>query len=360
MLMIQEIEKKFDKTVDTDSKVDNAYLLVHSDSLNLHMNLARGKTGNVPATPEHPFHTASIGKTFTAVLIAMLVENGEICYDDRIAKFLPAELVQGLHVYKGTDYSQELRIDHLVSNTSGLPDYYELKPKEGPSFQELLFQEPSRFWTPEETIEWTKQHLTPKFAPGKGCHYSNTGFNLLGLIIEKVTGRAYHEVLHEYIFAPLGMKHSYLCHYSEAAVVSDYPVATVFMKDKKVNVTEQKSFSSIYAGGQTVSTTEDLLLFMKALVGGQLISQESLERMQKWTKMWIGVDYGFGLMRVRMQPFTQKYNVWGHLGSTGSFMLYNPGFDVYVIGSFNRTGYVGKSIRFVYSILRKIAKAGKK
>ncbi|MEO2075091.1 MAG: serine hydrolase domain-containing protein [Bacillus sp. (in: firmicutes)] len=358
--MIQAIEKKFDKTVDTDAKVDNAYLLVHSDSLNLHLNKARGKTGAVPATPEQPFHTASIGKTFTAVLIAMLVENGEISYEDRVAKFLPAELVQGLHVYKGTDYSQELRIDHLVSNTSGLPDYYELKPKEGPSFQELLFQEPSRFWTPEETIEWTKQHLTPKFAPGKGCHYSNTGFNLLGLIIEKVTGRAYHEVLHEYIFAPLGMNHSYLCHYSEAAVVSDYPVATVFMKDKKVNVTEQKSFSSIYAGGQTVSTTEDLLLFMKALVGGQLISQESLERMQKWTKMWIGVDYGFGLMRVRMQPFTQKYNVWGHLGSTGSFMLYNPGFDVYVIGNFNRTGYVGKSIRFVYSILRKIAKAGKK
>ncbi|MEH7435858.1 serine hydrolase domain-containing protein [Neobacillus drentensis] len=358
--MFQVIEKKLAKTVDTDAKVDHAYLLVHSDSLNLHMNVARGKTGDVPANPEQPFHTASIGKTFTAVLVAMLVEKGEICYDDRVAKFLPAELVQGLHIYKGTNYSHDLRIDHLVSNTSGLPDYYELKPKTGPSFQELLFQEPSRFWTPEETIEWTKQHLTPKFAPGKGCHYSNTGFNLLGMIIEKVTGKPYHEVLHEYIFEPLGMKHSYLCHYSEPAVVSDYPVATIFMKDKKVDVTEHKSFSSIYAGGQTVSTSEDLFLFMRALEGGQLISRQSLETMQKWTKMWIGVDYGFGLMRVRMQPFTQKYHVWGHLGSTGSFMLYSPGFDVYIIGNFNRTGYVGKSIRFVYSVLRNIAKAGKK
>ncbi|WP_307283676.1 serine hydrolase [Bacillus sp. SORGH_AS_0510] len=358
--MFQAIEKKFDKTVDTDSKVDNAYLLVHSDSLNLHLNLARVKIGDVPATPEQPFHTASIGKTFTAVLIAMLVEKGKISYEDRVATFLPAEMVQGLHVYKGTDYSEDLSIWHLLSNTSGLPDYYELKPKKGPSFQELLFHEPSRFWTPEETIEWTKQHLTPKFAPGKGCHYSNTGFNLLGLIIEKVTGRVYQEVLHEYIFGPLGMKHTYLCHYSEPAVASDYPVATVYMNDKRVNVTEHKSFSSIYAGGQTVSTSEDLLLFMKALVGGQLVSQESLAAMQKWTKMWLGVEYGLGLMRVRMQPFTEKYNVWGHLGSTGSFMLYNPGFDVYVIGSFNRTGYVGKSIRFVYSILRKIAKVAKK
>ena len=358
--MIQVIEKKLSKTVDSDDKVDHAYLLVHSDSLNLHLNLARVKTGDVPANPEQPFHTASIGKTFTAVLIAMLVEKGEISYTDRVAKFLQEDLVKGLHVYKGTDYSQELRIDHLVSNTSGLPDYYELKPKTGPSFQELLFQEPSRFWTPEETIEWTKQHLTLKFAPGKGCHYSNTGFNLLGMIIEKVTGKPYHEVLHEYIFEPLGMKHSYLCHYSEPSVVSEYPVATIFMKDKKVDVTEHKSFSSIYAGGQTVSTSEDLFLFMRALEGGQLISRESLETMQKWTKMWVGVDYGFGLMRVRMQPFTQKYNVWGHLGSTGSFMLYNPGFDVYIIGNFNRTGYVGKSIRFVYSVLRNIAKGVKK
>ena len=76
----------------------------------------------------------------------------------------------------------------------------------------------------------------------------------------------------------------------------------------------------------------------------------------QWSKLWIGVDYGSGLMRVRMLPFIQKYNVWGHLGSIGSFMLYNPTMDVYIIGNFNKTGYVAKSIRFIFNTLRTLSK----
>jgi D-alanyl-D-alanine carboxypeptidase len=76
----------------------------------------------------------------------------------------------------------------------------------------------------------------------------------------------------------------------------------------------------------------------------------------QWNKLWIGVDYGYGLMQVRMLPIIQKYNVWGHLGSIGSFMLYNPAMDVYIIGNFNKKGYVGKSIRFIFNILRTIPK----
>ncbi|MFC3885016.1 hypothetical protein ACFOU2_16685 [Bacillus songklensis] len=97
---------------------------------------------------------------------------------------------------------------------------------------------------------------------------------------------------------------------------------------------------------------------MKALVGNNIIQHESLLTMQKWTKLWIGVDYGYGLIRVRMLPIIQKYNVWGHLGSSGSFMLYNPAMDVYIIGNFNKSGYTAKSIRFVFNILRILSKCG--
>jgi CubicO group peptidase (beta-lactamase class C family) len=148
------------------------------------------------------------------------------------------------------------------------------------------------------------------------------------------------------------MKHTYLSQYSEPAEQSNFSVASLNAKGKKINVEEHRSFSSIYAGGQTVSTSEDLLAYMRAVVGNQLVSNESLERMKKWKKMWLGVDYGYGLMRVRMLPFTEKYNVWGHLGSIGSFMLYNPVLDVYIIGNFNKTGHLSKTVQFIFNNLR--------
>jgi D-alanyl-D-alanine carboxypeptidase len=352
------IEKKLNATVDSNPKLLNAYLLIHSDKYNIHWNMAHGQTDDMPANPEQPYHTASIGKTFTSIIIAMLAEERKLSYNDPIAKYLTEDILKDLHIYKGKDYSYEIRIEHLVSNTSGLPDYYEDKPKGGKSFLEILLEEPSRVWTPQETIQWSKQYLSPRFPPGKGCHYTNTGFNLLGLIIENITSKPYHEVLHEYIFQRLNMNHSYLSQYSEPAVKSSYPVANIYTLEKQIKVENHRSFTSLYAAGQTVSTSEDLLVFMKALVGNNMIQHESLLTMQKWTKMWIGVDYGYGLMRVRMIPFIQKYNVWGHLGSTGSFMLYNPVMDVYIIGNFNKTGYVGNSIRFVFNTLRTISKCG--
>jgi D-alanyl-D-alanine carboxypeptidase len=172
---------------------------------------------------------------------------------------------------------------------------------------DIVLGEPSRFWTPQETIQWSKQYFEPRFPPGKGCHYTDTDYNLLGLIIENVTSKPYYEVLHEYIFKkPLNMNHSFLSQYSKPAVKSSYPVANIYANEQEIKVEEYRSFSSFYAGGQTVSTSEDLLTFMKALVRNNMIKNETLIEMKQWTKMWIGVDYGYGLMRVRMLPSTAE------------------------------------------------------
>jgi D-alanyl-D-alanine carboxypeptidase len=351
-----KIENKFKGLINSDPQLYNAYLLIHSDKHSIHWNMAHGKTGQTTANEGQSYHTASIAKTFTSVIIVKLEEEGKLHYKDPISNYLTKDLMKDLHVYKGKDYSKAILIEHLVSCTSGLPDFYEDKPHQGPRFLDLLLAEPSRYWTPQETILWTKQNLNPHFPPGEKCHYSNTGYNLLGLIIENILKKPYHEVLHEYIFQPMEMNHTYLSQYSKPTQKNDYPMATINMDNKEIKPEDHHSFSSIYAGGQTVSTSEDLLKFMKGMVNYQLISKDSLTRMMQWTKLWIGVDYGYGLMKVRMLPFTQKYNVWGHLGSIGSFMLYNPVMDVYVIGNFNKKGYVAKSIRFVFSILRILSK----
>lgn len=350
------IEEKFIKMVNSSAKIPSGYLLIHSDKHSIHWSMAHGQTESVPAHAHQPYHTASIAKIFTAAIVALLVEEGKIKYSDPIIKYLGAELLDGLHIYKGIDYSKDILVEHLVSNTSGLPDFYEEKPKQGKPFLDMILDDPARRWTGEETIEWTKQNLKARFKPGEKCHYTNTAYNLLGLIIEKATSMPYHEALHEYLFRPLHMKNSYLSQYSKPEEPSAYPVANVFLKDRPINVEEHISFSSIYSGGQAVSTSEDLLIFMKELVENQIIPAEALQNMMQWRKLWMGIEYGYGLMKIRMMPFTEKYNVWGGLGSLGSFMLYNPTYDIYIIGNFNSRGFVAKSVRFVNSVIRTIAK----
>lgn len=356
----QKVESALKAAVESNPKVPSAFLLVHAESLGVHWTMAQGQSRGEAVAPDQPFHTASIGKSFTAVLIAMLAEAGKLRFDDPIAAYLPDDLMEGLHVYKGRDYSREIRLSHLLSHTSGLADFFEDKPKDGKSFTQRILEEPERIWTPQETVEWTKRHLKPRFAPGKRAHYTDTGFNLLGLIIEAVTGKPYHDVLHADLFDRLGMKQSYLSQYASPAEPSPHAVAEIYALDRIVRVEEQKSFSSFYASGQTVSTGPDLLIFMKALVEGRLLKPETLAEMQRWTKLWVGVDYGYGLHRVRMLPLVPTYRAWGHLGSIGAFMLYNPALDVYVIGNFNSTAYIGQSIRFAFGVLRRLAKPVRK
>ncbi|GIP31841.1 serine hydrolase [Paenibacillus sp. J2TS4] len=351
------IEKKLAAKTASDPKLHNVYLLIHSDKLDLHWPMAAGQTDGVAADPQQPYHTASVGKTFTSVMLAILVEKGLARFDDPIANYLPADMVKDLHIYKGKEYTFDIQIRHLLSHTSGLPDYFEDKPKRGKGLLHQILDNPSRFWTPQETIQWSKKHLTPRFPPGKGVHYTDTGYNLLGLIIETITAKPYHEVLHDYIFNPLQMKHSYLSQYSQPAIKSEHPVAHIYMDELKIHVDDYRSFSSFYSGGQTVCTLEDQLIFMKALVNHQIIQKETLDIMKQWNKMWLGMDYGYGLMRTHFIPFAQKYIGWGHFGASGTCMLYFPNLEVYIVGGFNQTAYRSKSMNFIFiNVLRKLAK----
>ncbi|OLS40013.1 serine hydrolase [Bacillus sp. MRMR6] len=350
----KSIENSLQKMIQSKANLKNVYLLVHSDRKNIHWNMAYGKTGDTPAIPDQPFHTASIGKSFTAILMAILMEKGLLRLEDSISLYLPNEVMDGLHIFKGKDSSNDILIEHLLAHRSGLPDFYEDKPKQGKAFLQMLLDEPAREWTVQDTIDYSKKFLRPRFYPGKGCHYTNLGYNLLGLIIEKVTLMDYHEALHQFIFEPLEMKNSYLSQYSAPLAKSSHPEATIVLAGREVQFDQFRSFKSIYAGGQTVSTSEDLLKFMRALYEERLIKKETLELLQQWSKRLIGIDLGLGLMRVRMLPLTKKYNAWGHLGSIGSFMLYNPELDVYMIGNFNNNAYVRQSIQFAFNTFRKL------
>lgn len=352
-----KIEYLFKKTVHKDNRIHNAYLLVHSEKIGIHLNLAEGFTGSMPANGQQRYFIASISKLFTSVLFALFVEQQKLTYDDPIHLYVEPDLLNKLHVYKDKDYSKDIRISHLLGHTSGLHDFFEDKPKQGKSMMELIIGDPLRIWTPQEVIIWAKNNLKAYFPPWQGFHYSDTGYHLLGLIAEKITGQPLHQIYEQYFFKPLEMNQSHMVHYSEPLVQSESPVADIYVN--KLVLNKYRSLSIEFAGGGIISTSDDLLKFMKALVRNEIISAESFEQMKMWSKFSVGIDYGYGLVRFRTIPLLMpaKYNVWGNFGSTGSILFYHPDMDLYLMGSFNQFRTTQKAIRFMLKTIDYLSKA---
>lgn len=357
----EQINARFQKLVNSDPKIHNAYLLVHSDRRGLHLSLAEGQTatwsgGTVQASPEQPVYMASVGKLFTAVLVAVLYEQGKLTFEDQLADYLDPDLMEGLHVYKGQDYSQQIKIKHLLNHTSGLHDYFEDKPGDGIRMVDRLLSEPDREYRPSEVVSWSKENLKPHFPPGKGFHYSDTGYHLLGLLVEVVTDMPFHAALNSYIFEPLEMKHAFLLGHSQPLETSTLPIAGVYVGD--TNIVHYRSISVDYAGGGVTAPTSDLLKFMQALVQGRLLESATRKVMDDCAKFTLGIDYCYGMMKIRTVPVIMpaRYNCWGNAGSTGAFMFYHPGLYVHLIGSLNQFSYHQKGIRFMLQTIDTLLK----
>jgi D-alanyl-D-alanine carboxypeptidase len=167
---ISKVKKQFDEVL-KEEDIHNGFFLVHSDRLGIHEQWVGGQFANGgKITDRTPFHTTSVGKTFTATTIAMLADEGKLRFDDLAADYLPTEIISGLHVIDGVDYSNQITIGHLLQHRSGLPDYFEDEPTSGENMMNLLFSEPERYWEPEELIQFTKQHFQAKFVPSTNYH----------------------------------------------------------------------------------------------------------------------------------------------------------------------------------------------
>ncbi len=344
------ITSNFKREVANARHVKNAYLRVFSEKLEVDLKLAEGESAGKPAHPDQPMHMASVGKLFTATLIGILHEEGRVDFTDPIGQYLDADLMKGLHVYKGREYSSEITVRHLLQQTSGLEDvFFDLLKK--------MVREPFEI-TPRKAVEWGKEHKKPVSVPGKKHHYTDTNYYLLGLIIEAICGKPHHEVMHERIFQPLGMNRSWMWEYSSPAESPRHPMATLRIKGD--DVLSVPGLSRIdYAGGGVVAPTDDNLLFLKALTGHQIVSKKTLDRMidDDVYKGFptLGFDYGYSIWKFRPIPLLLPESLvsWGCVGVTGAFMFYHPPSEAHIIGSFNDTSYTSKSLRFM---MRRVVK----
>jgi CubicO group peptidase (beta-lactamase class C family) len=295
------------------------------------------QAGRVPMTKDTPIYIASITKLYTAAVIMRLFEKGLLSLDDPMAKYLPEMLIRGIHVYKGKDYSHEITIKELLSHTSGIADYYTEKPKEGKNLFELFLEQPEGSWTVEETIAKARDELRPNFQPGTGASYSDTNYQLLGKVIEAVTGKPLQIVYEDFIFRPLGLRHTWLIGRSQPFAPSDAP-ANVFYKD--LNITKTRSNGAYWAEGGIVSTAEEMIIFLKGLKEGRIISEDMLKLMHNWHKLHFPLQYGYGTMYFKLPWFINIVMkvppLWGHSGSTGSFLYYSEDLNLYMAGSINQ------------------------
>lgn len=347
----QNLEHLFDKTLERGD-IHNGFLIIHSDSLNLHLNLAKGKNSDgTPVSTDTPFLTTSIAKTFTATLVMMLAEEGKLSLEATAANYLPEKLMEGLHVLEGMDHGPQITIAQLLQHRSGLPDYFGDTPREGENMLNRIFAEPEKFWTAEEIITFTKEHFQAHFVPGSGFHYSDTNYVLLGLIIERLCGQPLHEVLRNQIFSPLGMQHSSLYLRSEPNKASQQPAE---LYAGPYEISGYRSLSADWGGGGMLSTSQDLYRFFNALLSEKLVSLTTLKSMQAWTGESLGTYYGYGLRKFdlgELYPALSGLSLIGHSGTSSAFMYYCPELDIYLIGSFNQIDFYRDCHTFLADVL---------
>lgn len=215
---------------------------------------------NIPVTPDTKFRLGSITKQFTATLIMKLVEEGKIKLDGKITDYLPN--------YR-KDTGDKITIHQLLNHTSGIPSYTGM-----PNF----FNEVSR--DPYSVEEFVKKYTSGdlEFEPGSKFAYNNSGYFLLGAIIEKVTGQSYERALREKIFLPLGMKNTGYDRHD--TIIEKRAIGYQKRPNGYVNA-PYLDMSLPYAAGAMYSTVEDLYLWDQALYTEQVLTAQSKDLMFK-------------------------------------------------------------------------------
>lgn len=335
-------------------KVSSGLVRVVAPEKGIDVSLVAGESYGEKTEAGQAFHVASVGKMFTATLVGMLVDEGQLGFDDLITPYFEAGMLDGLFVFEGVDYQDEVTVGMLLQHTSGLADYFEDEGRDGMSGAEWLLADATQFWTPMMIVDFTRDSQEAVGPAGAQFHYSDTGYILLGMMVEELMGMPLGDALADKIFEPLGMKDSYLLFYGEAMSDTMETINEVWLEG--VEVHDFESLSIDWAGGGVISTLDDLVLFAKGLNEGDLLSEETLARLYQFDEQFMrGIYYGLGMMEYRFEEFmpmvTPMPHYRGHMGILGTHLLYDAGSGTILVASFGSSEYAAGSVRSVIQIL---------
>lgn len=311
--------------------------------------------------PARPFHAASVGKVMTATVVAMLIEQARLEFDTPIGALLPTTDVAGLPAAAGVDVSADVRVEHLLTHTSGLPDYFDPpRGSESPCSWRNLAADPNRRWTPSDLLDVVRG-MPPIGHPGERFWYSDTAFVLLGRIAEEASGERLDTLLRTRIFEPSGMEHSSMPYSSAQSPedVADLDIEPFWIG--KHELTSALGMSLDWAGGGIVAPPEDLVGFQQALHDGRFVSPETLQRLVRpLHRMRRGIHYGTGTVTVRFGEFLPPFlrglpEPVGGLGFFATHMFYYPRQNAHVVLNFHSNRWMKPSFRAHIEIARSLA-----
>lgn len=331
---VAALEPKLEQAI-TDNTISGAVVLVRSPQGNWTKTFGTQTwKGSEPVTVDDHVRVGSNTKTWTGTVVLQLVEEGKIALDDPVSKYRP-DVPNG----------ENITIAQLLNMRSGLGNYtVDL------DLNEQNDSNPSRAWNPEELI--AKGLAQPvAFAPGQGFLYSNTNTVLLGAIIEQLTGESLQQNFQTRIFDKLGLTQTSYPAADDASIPSPHPqgyawgtnVETIdsgvlspeIQAAAKAGTLDPKDVTDVNpswggAAGAGISTADDLATYVKALVGGGLLSpqmqQERLDSLQPRDPADPTVKYGYALAQ-----FGPLYGHSGELPGFNSFMGYDPVTDTTIV-----------------------------
>ena len=279
---------------------------------------ASGTTdGTVQVTGDMLFGIASVTKTYIATVILQLAEEGLLELDDTVDLWLnPLPNVDG-----------RATVRQLLNHTSGVFDF-----AEHPDYVSAMMADPTRRWSPEATI--TAFVLDPYADPGAVFHYSNTGYLLLGMIIEVANGSRVSTAIRDRILRPLDLDHTYFALEEEIEGVTAHPWADFDLDGVLEDISyapRTSGESTAWAAGALYSSAEDVVRFLRALIEGGLLSTASRTSMLDVQPATQSVGYGLGVQEV--YDFIDGRSGIGHDGGTYGYtarMICLPEQGVYV------------------------------
>lgn len=263
---------------------------------------------DVPVVPETVFRIGSITKQFTAAIVMRLVEEGALGLDDPIGSFLPDYPTHGATI----------TVRHLLTHASGIFEYTDIED----------------FWFEYAPLPLDRKRMLAlfqdrplQFVPGTASSYNNSGYVLLSLIIESVTGEDFGQVLERRIFAPLSMTGTRVCH--ARSIVPGR--AQGYEQDAGRLVNDPPDWAYLGGGGSLCSTVGDLLLWSDALHGGRVLSPDSYRTMMTPALLPDGsvAEWSYG---IDLTPFGGEATI-SYSGQTSGFfswLAYYPEHDLHV------------------------------
>ncbi|MFF1381729.1 serine hydrolase domain-containing protein [Streptomyces sp. NPDC058308] len=315
-----DLQRGLDDIVRKDGVVGAQATLVHGKHhSSVRSGTADRDTGR-PVPHQGYFRMGSNTKTFVSTVMLQLVGEGRIRLDDTVDQWL-----HGVVDANGND-GRRITVRQLLQHTSGLPDYDESLPvTDEEEFQKHRFDR----YAPRDLVDMALRHR-PLFEPGKGWSYSNTGYILAGMIIEKVTGRHWSDEVRERIIEPLGLKHTFS---AGTRTGLPQPHAKGYQQFKPGGrLVDSTEVSMTWGGsaGDLVTTSNDLTRFWQGLLGGKLLAPRQMAQMLKTVPAPEASDkavkeMGLGIFWTRLSC---GGGYWGHGGTT--------------LGHLNTNGFVDK------------------